>query len=555
MPLAETSAMPAVRKPSFMSKIPRKFRKYVVQGVGLAAGVSMLFYFIFVAVAFMALDGAVTKLTSPEKGKEGIAELPKKPPLHLVYLTKDFNGISVIRPQRIFKSSMFADVPFDEVTKPMIEETGIDPRKIDLVVYYNEPWPGGRPKLSGGPEIPNGKPITPFYFGVVLHFTDAVDGKAIITKILSSKEGTFSNGKFEEKTIPPEEAEYQGKSYLRTKPRPTPAGMPRRDAEIAGKVVDDQTILLGMEPTLQKMLTVEGEVTSPLKEHLDMLDPESLESSVFVLEPYAEMISQGMTAMKANFAQTKLPPAMKPVLDIPERIKVLSSSFDLERETMMKVTAVTGEASAADESQKALKQSLDALKGLYAFAKGNLEMTLPPNIKDETMKSVDSLVDGIKVEADGKNIVFTVKRPDGLEDLIKKGGPMMKGMIGQRAEKTFTEVGDRIGDGGPPPILQKQVRVAPGAIQTYTIDASPGPKVVEVSLTSDAPVDVYIVTEKEAQTALETASAPKSAFVQRRFLRGRAILRATVPPGTGYALVLLNSGKVPANVSATLTAR
>ena len=172
------------------------------------------------------------------------------------------------------------------------------------------------------------------------------------------------------------------------------------------------------------MLFVEDEVDN-LTKRLDMLDLEASVSMVFVVEQYSTMVSEGMRGVKGN-----IPPqlaGLKPILDVPERTKVFALTLDPEREVMIKLTAEQADASMADDSAKAVRQAYDAAKGLYALlGKDALSQNTPPDVRDALLKTVDSLLENVKTESDGKNLVISVKRPDGLEELLKKARPIIK---------------------------------------------------------------------------------------------------------------------------------
>lgn len=558
----ETTAMPAApRQPALLSRLPRKIRKYVVQGMGLAAGFAALLYFIFFLVAFGMLDGAVAKIKAPPGDNGNVAVSKPKKPLHLVYLSKDFTGIQTMRPDRLAKSSVLEGLPLEEMSTKSLEKSGIDPRKVDQIVTYFEAFPAGAPLKPGetakwaeftpgdggftatfpgkpkrstaprklgssekmtvyqsrlsdaflnkfsvevgelgdqevargpdaafqddvsrakflshavkditldgnpGKEITNdaaplnrtltrkriylvGKRLvrvtaegdknrvkaeelnrfldsfklvptksdagdevseftdsTPFSWGVIVHFTEPTDGKEILKKALEdTKEITF-----------------EGKTYLRSQKEKMDG------VAMCGHLPDEQTLLLAPEPTLRKMLSAD-ETKSLLTERLGLLDVDSPFSMVFVMEPYSVMVAEGMRGVK-----TSVPPqlgGLKPILEVPERAKAFALTIDPDSEILIKVTAETADTSTATESAKGVQQGFDAAKGLYAlFGKDALRDKTPADLREPLLKTIDSMLEGVKIETDGKNVVMAVKRPEGLDELLKKARPLLKEQI------------------------------------------------------------------------------------------------------------------------------
>ena len=151
--LSETTAMPTPRKPSLLGRLPRKLRKYVIQGMGVAAAFSALFYFIFFLVAFNALDNAVSKIKTPARkmaitpatGRCEKEEAAAPPRLS----HQDFTGIQTLRPDRFTRSSVLEGLPIEEMSNKSLEKSGIDPRKSDLMVTYFDPYPAGMPMKAG----------------------------------------------------------------------------------------------------------------------------------------------------------------------------------------------------------------------------------------------------------------------------------------------------------------------------------------------------------------------------------------------------------------------
>ena len=118
---------------------------------------------------------------------------------------------------------------------------------------------------------------------------------------------------------------------------------------------------------------------------------------------------------------------LRPILDVPERTKTFAMTFDPDRSVMLKLTAEQADASTAESSRKAVQQAYDAAKGLYALlGKDLVAKDLPADLRDPVLKMIDSLLENVKTETDGKNLVITMKRPDGLDEVLKKSRPLIK---------------------------------------------------------------------------------------------------------------------------------
>jgi hypothetical protein len=163
---------------------------------------------------------------------------PAKKELDVSYIAADFNAAVIIHPGRLLKSPLLANMPKDKLDKiiaDMVNETGIDPRKVEQVVLLMDPFPSNNVVAS-----PAG----------IIRFADTVDGKKILGKLLGQvRTGTFNN-----------------KQYYRSTIRQM-ARVP-----VAGFVANDRkTILVAPEPTLQKMLSANA-ASSPLLDGLSEID-------------------------------------------------------------------------------------------------------------------------------------------------------------------------------------------------------------------------------------------------------------------------------------------
>ncbi|HEV3262379.1 MAG TPA: DUF4339 domain-containing protein, partial [Gemmataceae bacterium] len=71
----------------------------------------------------------------------------KKKALDLSYIAADFNAAVVLRPARLVKSPVAEALAQEKLLGAILQETGIDPHKLEQAVVVMDPFPAGKPLL------------------------------------------------------------------------------------------------------------------------------------------------------------------------------------------------------------------------------------------------------------------------------------------------------------------------------------------------------------------------------------------------------------------------
>jgi hypothetical protein len=313
------------------------------------------------------------------------AEKPVNPPavegLDVRFVAPDFVAGVVINGPRLLNADLVKSVLPDEAVGALGEQYGIDPHKVERVTILAEPTPGGN---------------VLFFPGGVIRFTEAVDGKAVLSKVLKDLQ----------------EASADGKSYVVSKTEMM-AGVP-----LAGHVADERTLLIAPEPTLKKMLAAKG--NGPLAGQLRRIDLNNELTAAFVVEPVKQLAGEGLKEAKDS-----LPPEFADVSTLHERLKGGTLALTLGGDTLLKITLEGENEESATVVEKLLGQGKDILKQAYPDLRKGLAPALPPDISRSLLDVVDQVPDAISVTRRGTQVTLTLKTPSGLEAL----GPKLRQLL------------------------------------------------------------------------------------------------------------------------------
>jgi hypothetical protein len=326
--------------------------------------------------------------------------------LDLSYITEDFNGAVIVHPRRLLEASMLAPLPLDKLSAGTELLLGVDPRKVEQLIFLVEPFPDGI------------KPYSDAGMAGILRFTDKVRGKELLPKLLrGASEATFND-----KTI------WKSKTF---KVGIAPA-MP-----VAGYVADERTLLVAPEPILAKMLLAQ-KAKSPL---IDTLAKADLQNDVLVAFTFeskkkdldGKTLRQKASALVSSFKEM-LPPGLAAAATVPDRLKTATLAVDLRGKTLVELTLEADSSASAKVLHDLLEQGLVFGKGFMATEGKDMLGRLGPTGK-AAGKTVDEIMDGLTLSQDGADVRLKVPKPNGLSQLIEQLAPMVNQAFEERPRK------------------------------------------------------------------------------------------------------------------------
>jgi hypothetical protein len=314
--------------------------------------------------------------------------LPVKNDLDLTFAAADFNAAVVLHPRRCLRSPLLEPLVKDLPLAQLAQTTGIDPRQMERVVLFLEPFPGGN---------------VAFFGGVVVRFAEDVDGKALLTTALRGvREVTF-----------------QGKTYLKS----TDPDVMLAKVAIAGYVADARTLVVAPEPTLHKMLAAQ-DVKGPLTQRLRAADLRADAAGVFVLGPF-----RGLLAESLRSAKDAIPEPLAGVNALPEQLVAASGVVDLASDNLLTLHLEVRDAAAADALHQLIENGLALGKTFYPQMRQEMAKDLPPELTESALGVADELVAGVALSKEANTVSVRVKTPQRLAGLATKLGPLLKQML------------------------------------------------------------------------------------------------------------------------------
>lgn len=330
------------------------------------------------------------------------------------FISADFCAAIVVHPERISTS------PLAAALKSAFPSQGDAPDLSSLVkiAAAQGPLPAGLDAdqlaqlLKGKPVHrlvllvdPFPTPKIPAAPGLIVQFSADIDGQAILAA--TSKDW--------------KPAEAQGVKYQTVK-------NPEADQpDIAACVVDNRTILVGLESTVVKML---AKSPSP-QALLEQLRKTSLNHDIiveFIADPLLTKLTQ-TTGKSVEESLTALGPQGAMFKDL----KSLSATLDYSGKTLFHAELVT----AKDESSGML--GMLANMGLTAGKEKFEELKkapppFPPAILDPLMKLGDEVLKNLKIKNTGPRLIVDLPMPASLPDALKAMGqlaPMLQQLPSQ----------------------------------------------------------------------------------------------------------------------------
>jgi hypothetical protein len=229
--------------------------------------------------------------------------------------------------------------------------------------------------------------------GAIVRFTDPVDGKQLLGKLLKGMR----------------EAKQDGKVYYVGPAEEGPLGQ-----SMAGYVADGRTLLLAPEPVLRKMLAAAG-ASSPLLDRLRRADAGDDLTAVLSLEPYRKLMN---TLGKPN--QALLPPPLAEAATLPDHLVWVTATVNLGGKQLARLTLEADSEESARTAEKVVQGGLDQARQAYRDLRPMVAAQLPPPSAPSLLPVADQLYGGVHVTRAGTRVVVTLDRqpvpklPEGL---------------------------------------------------------------------------------------------------------------------------------------------
>jgi hypothetical protein len=265
-----------------------------------------------------------------------------------------------------------------EMITEWIKESRVDLRKIERVTTVAVPRKGERKPWHG-----------PFVMLTVVRFLEPTDAKEFFSKFAPMRDP-----KFEERT-------HQGKRYH--------SGGP----DMFFFQADDKTLVFTeQEESLQAVLSG-GDPKSPLAEKVQAAGTDADVVAVAQVELLRELIKQ-LPIPTGPAAK-----GMGGVVAAAEQVKAATLTIHLSGDTLANLALECTSAESGQKVNDALKKALDGVKPLAGIAAvaAKASRDTPPAAKDAIDVGLQ-LLDGIRLSPAGNQVVVTLARPKGLEQLV-----------------------------------------------------------------------------------------------------------------------------------------
>ncbi|HUT13995.1 MAG TPA: hypothetical protein VMY37_02475 [Thermoguttaceae bacterium] len=328
----------------------------------------------------------------------------------------------VIHPKRLAESPLakeLSEVVTDEMFEETVRDTGVDPRKMEEIVFLTIP------------REPTGEKYeAPFDVGFIVRFAEPIADQELMKKM-------FRYIEFDD-----EPAKHEGKEYYRAYRRrfsfrgeeePIDRDRP---ADLAVCFPDERSIVFGSEAVVKKMLSANG-AKSALIERLRKLDTGSDLIVVVTTEGAGESIGKLTEEL-----DRVLPLGTRSLLKAPDLARAATLTADLRGDPVAELILEANDAPSAAE----LKQIADSLlvvgKALLSDSRDEILSDAPPGAGQPMIELLEGAFDAVTVVQDGDKVTATLKRPEALAKLPKivtsivRENAVGRGAASGSAEKT-----------------------------------------------------------------------------------------------------------------------
>ncbi len=306
-----------------------------------------------------------------------------------VYMAKDFVVAVVIHPQQMASSSIVKALDIDELPDAAAEGNKeqeellkmLKPDKVSRLILLIEPAPGTQAE---------------FLPGVIVQYTEDIDGTALLTKGLQEASPTKAA---------PTPATHNGKSYLIG-----PELEPADKLSLCAHVADSRTLVLGFESTMKKMLSADGSDT-PL---LSRLRKTTLKHD-FIVEVAVEPLAKALEGQPEN-----------PAADMAKMAKGISIALNLSGETLLKANVTAVDEATATQMEGMAKEGVEMGKKQFEELKPAIGLMVPPDVVKPLTSVAEQVMTGFVITRDGAELNAELPMPAALVDLATIGGKMLK---------------------------------------------------------------------------------------------------------------------------------
>ncbi len=249
---------------------------------------------------------------------------PEGTKLDLTYVPADAVAAAIVHPQRVIQSPQFAIWPTEIISAGGKKELGFDPLEIDFALGV-----AGMPQMPNAPQqqMQRGGP-QPRY-AVLLHFTKAQDTNRVLALVVKDGQDGLIN---------------QKKARISADP-----------TQPSATVVDDRTVILGPEQSLQWILTA-NTADSPLRKQMALAN-DSPDASIFItLEPLRPFVIPGLA-----MAAMRMPPQFQELVKLPnlvDSIEVRLLNFTVPGSSI-ELDLISKDAQSAEELQQVVTRGLE----------------------------------------------------------------------------------------------------------------------------------------------------------------------------------------------------
>ena len=312
------------------------------------------------------------------------------------YISGDFCAVLVIHPQRIAKSPLAKPLPLDGVAGAAESQAPADvdvaalfetlkPEKILRIIVVVDPVPGGN---------------LAFLPGVIVQYTEDIDGAAVLKALL------------EDAAI----AKHNGKTYHRGAETDFLAKLP-----LCGHVADDRTLVFAAEPTMKKMLSAK-KTDNPL---LDRMKKTTLNHDVIVEFVAAPMVKAFEKKTGKTVAEALEDDPEDPIGQIATMVAGVSLTLDLSGDTLLKVNVTAASDAAAVQMEVMAKLGLKEAEKQFEALKPMIAENAPPNLTEPINALVKQVLSGLTISRSERDINAVLLMPAALLDLARNAGKVL----------------------------------------------------------------------------------------------------------------------------------
>jgi hypothetical protein len=295
--------------------------------------------------------------------------------LDLTYVPADAVSVIVAHPQAVLKGPDAEWIPSEVITAQGMKEAGFDPLKVsEAVVLFAPPMHGAEPDVAA-----------------VLRFSEAYS-KAAVTAKLVGREQTID-----------------GKSVVvLAGPRETWLHLP-----------DDKTIVIGIAPLVQKMLSAKA-AESPLISLLKKVDVSSHLTAVFSIDAVRPIMKQAMAAAPP------VPPQFQGFLKLPDLLSAVLLRVNIGEQFQASLILRARDDTSAEEVERLANQGLALARQLITSQFASMPRGSNDPVQEASMKYLTRITDkmfgSVTLARKGQNVSISAETGSSIATIGLLGG-------------------------------------------------------------------------------------------------------------------------------------